>query len=444
MTVRVVSRGWRGAGVALALLTGADVLATPDAVDAALSEAQVRRQPVVVEFAAPWCYSCYYMAQHVHTGAEWAALHQRARVVALDADSPSGAARMQAWKLKALPSYVVLGADGRERGRILGEQTRADFYARMDALTGRGGLEALQASAARGKAKGLLAVRASIGAFHARSDAGAGIQWFFDLPGRVRQPYERDPAVALGLDRLRLMSAAQAGDAPACARIATELTRHDPGCERPQDLARLLSCTGDGRLALAARGDALLAQLAPMEKLVEHQVFGSARRCADERSAVVGLGQLYEAIGERARREPLIRRAADDLALRMGPDLAADRNRADNLRLYLELLAEIDGDWGAHDALLPRMVAAWPDDYVYAFRYGRSLLERDRASEALPYLERAAARAYGQNRLKVAEQQVKALKRLGRGDDARSLGAEVLEANGPWFKEDAARLRAQL
>ncbi len=93
---------------------------------------------------------------------------------------------------------------------------------------------------------------------------------------------------------------------------------------------------------------------------------------------------------------------------------------------------------------MPRLIATWPDDYVYPFRFGRSLLERERASEALPYLERAATRAYGENRLKVAEQRVRALKRLGRVDDARRVAAEALKANGPWFPEQATALKAQL
>jgi hypothetical protein len=93
---------------------------------------------------------------------------------------------------------------------------------------------------------------------------------------------------------------------------------------------------------------------------------------------------------------------------------------------------------------MPRLIATWSRDYVYPYRFGKSLLERERASEALPYLERAAARAYGENRLRVAELRVKALKRLGRQDDARAVAAEALKANGPWFPELAKSLKAEL
>jgi len=41
------------------------------------------------------------------------------------------------------------------------------------------------------------------------------------------------------------------------------------------------------------------------------------------------------------------------------------------------------------------LIAAYPDDYVYPYRYGRSLFERGNATAALPFLEQAADKAYG-------------------------------------------------
>jgi len=39
-----------------------------DAFDNALVDAQARHAPVLVDFTAPWCYSCYFMVQNVLTG----------------------------------------------------------------------------------------------------------------------------------------------------------------------------------------------------------------------------------------------------------------------------------------------------------------------------------------------------------------------------------------
>ena len=57
---------------------------------------------------------------------------------------------------------------------------------------------------------------------------------------------------------------------------------------------------------------------------------------------------------------------------------------------------------------------------------------------------KAADKAYGENRLGVALYRVKALKALGRRDDAKQVVAEVLEQNGQWFPEQVAKLKAEL
>lgn len=401
----------------------------------ALREASARHAITLVEFRAPWCYSCYYMAQHVHTGPEWAALQRRVVFLEMDADSPEGAEQMKARNVKALPAYLAFDDQGREIGRILGEQRREDFYRQINTFSGaRAAMEDLRASAQKGGAPGRRAALAALAAFHARADAGAGIAWFYDLPGPLRGTYEADPGIVRRLARLRLMQAGQAGDAQACTAVADEVFASDLGCERPYELERYRRCAApDGSDAL------LRSQLEPMRRLVATQVFGKGPACADERSAVLGLADLHATLGNADERSALLDRAIALAARRTGKDPARDRNAADNLRLYLETR----GDWPAYDALMPRLIAAWPDEYVYAFRFGRSLLERDRAREALPFLERAAAQAYGQNRLKVAEIHVRALKRLGRGDDARQVAADALRANGPWFPELAASLKAQ-
>lgn len=406
------------------------------ALQSTLAEAARQRLPVLVAFRAPWCYSCYYMERHVHTGPEWEALKKRARVLELDADSPEGAAQMQAWGLRPLPAYVLVDAQGREIGRMLGEQTRSNFFAQIDLWLGpRARLDDLRAIAARGGKKGLAAADAALAAFIAREDADGGLDWFYDLPGPVRRGYEPDAALMTRIARLRLMQAAQFQDPAACSAAAQAVFERELGCERPYEVSRYQSCLGEG-----ARDAVLLGQREPLQRLVEERVFVDAPSCADERSPVRVLAALHQAAGDEPARLRLLDRAISELRRRLGTDLGRDRSAADNLRVYVE----DRGDLGAYDALMPRLIATWPQDYVYAFRFGRSLVERDRASEALPYLERAAKSAYGQNRLKVAEQRVKALKRLGRSDDARKVAAEALKANGPWFPEDVAALKGQL
>lgn len=96
------------------------------------------------------------------------------------------------------------------------------------------------------------------------------------------------------------------------------------------------------------------------------------------------------------------------------------------------------------DALYPKLIAAYPDDYVYPYRWGKSLLERGNATAALPLLEQAAEKAYGENRLAVAIQRVKALKALHRQAEAEKVVADVLDQNGQWFPEQVAQLKETL
>jgi thiol-disulfide isomerase/thioredoxin len=414
----------------------APTTAVSPAVSRALATAARQRLPVLVEFRAPWCYSCYYMARHVHTGIEWNELKRRAVVVEVDADSPEGAEQMKAWGIKPLPSYVVLDPKGRELGRVLGERTRAAFYAHMERFLAPGArLDELRDVAAAGGRTGRDAAEAALMAFHSRGAAEDGLRWFYDLPGRVRRAYEPDEGLGYRLARLRLMEAAQNRQGPTCAAVAPKVFAR-AGCELPYELQLYEACVGE------ASPDALMReQRVPLEQLVEKRVFGdAASRCADERSPVLILGELYRKLGDSEARTKLLDLAIENLRARLADDLGRDRSAADNLRVYIEQAQR----WNDYDRLMPRLIATWPHDYVYPYRFGKSLLERERASEALPYLERAAARAYGENRLRVAELRVKALKRLGRQDDARAVAAEALKANGPWFPDLARSLKAEL
>ena len=113
---------------------------------------------------------------------------------------------------------------------------------------------------------------------------------------------------------------------------------------------------------------------------------------------------------------------------------------ADNLRMYLER-AERNAEL---DQMFPLLTAAYPDDYVYPYRHAKSLAARDRHAEAVPLYEQAAAKTYGVNKLKIAELRAQSLKALGRTADARQVLADALQANGPWFPEDAAKLKTLL
>jgi hypothetical protein len=90
------------------------------------------------------------------------------------------------------------------------------------------------------------------------------------------------------------------------------------------------------------------------------------------------------------------------------------------------------------------LIAAYPNDYVYNYRYGRRLVESGQPAEGLPYLDKAAKKAYGANAITVATYRVKALQALHRDDDARKLVAQTAAAQGKAFPEQVKKLQATL
>ena len=149
---------------------------------------------------------------------------------------------------------------------------------------------------------------------------------------------------------------------------------------------------------------------------------------------------LDAALGDRDAEQTVLRKAIALTREKLHGDLKSDRNLADNLRVYL--VRAKAGD--ELDTLEKQLIAAYPDDYVYNYRYGRRLVEGRRAAEGLPYLEAAAKKAYGANRIAVTTYQVKALRMLKRDDEARKLVAATAAAEGGAFPEQMEKLQQSL
>ena len=419
----------------------ADELSAP--LDEALASAKERSAPVIVDFYAPWCYSCYFMAKNVKNGPEWEALKKRAVIVSLDADSPAGAHWMKQFGAKGLPSYVVLDAGGSELGRISLERTRAQFYPEIAAISARGSaFETLKAQVRDGSPAALAAARDVLAVYAARRDPAGAQAWLAALPPDTRKAVDGDVASALWQSRLKLRAGYDAKDAAACAAVAPTVLQGDLGCDRAYELGRALECTAG--LPAAERKPLFAGQVPAMRQLLDQRVFVAKPSCADARSLVITAADLAKALGDDKGEAALLDRAIADIERRLGGakqlDLKRDRNLADNLRLYLDRGRRV----AALDALFPKLIAAYPDDYVYAWRYGKNLFERGEFARALPWLEQAAPKAYGVNRLAVAQYRAEALRKLGRDDDAKQVVADALKANGPFFPDEVLKLKAVL
>ncbi len=405
--------------------------------DEALKQAVARHAPILIEFHAPWCYSCYYMEHNVLNGAEWDKLRRQVVLVDLDADAPEGNYWLKRLAVKGMPGYVVLNEQGEELGRIALEQTRPEFYRQLDAMMARtASLEAVRDKVKDGSPASLKAAHEVLKTYYARNDAEGGLTWRKALPPAAQAALDKDPRARLWIARLQLMRAAQNKDGAQCAALAPPVLAGELGCDRAYELDRVMQCT-------ASIPDAQKASLlAPQKPVMTHQlyaqVFVTHPSCADARSAVLTTADLDDALRYPQARADVLERAIADARQRLGGELKRDRNLADNLRVYLDRAGRTD----ELDLLYPRLIAAYPDDYVYYYRYGKSLVARGQYQQALIYLQQAAPKAYGVNRLNVAEQQAQALLKLNRPDDAKQAVADALKANGPWFPEQAAKLKA--
>ena len=424
--------------VALTLLLSGSALAheAPQSVDAALERARSEHRPVLIDFQAQWCYSCYFMNTNVLTGKEWNAALKRVVLVEADADSPDGAAWMKKLSVKALPSYVVLNPDGSELGRILAEQPRDKFYSALERiLGGRDALDTLKTQAAKGSNTALADALAS---YEARGQAADGLAWFASLPDAVMMAAQHDKRAATRLAQLEMEKAAKDKNTHECVVQAQRMLAGEPGCDRYYAVDTLLECSE--KLPVDERKSALAAQRPALDALLDKQIFIATPTCADQRSAVIAAADLDKALGDTAAEKAVLDRGVAATQRTLAGDLKRDRNAADNLRVYLVRA----GRQAEVDALMPKLIAAYPDDYVYAYRHGKSLLERGQAAAALPFLEQASEKAFGVNRLGVASARAKALLALNRRGDAEKVVADALEANGPWFPEAAAKLKAIL
>lgn len=403
-----------------------------ETLDSAVSAAQSKKTLVLVDFYAPWCYSCYYMDQNVLNQPEFRALAGQAELVKVDVDSPEGAKLKKDWRVSFLPSYVFLDADRKEIGRILGERPRAEFFLEAKAiLRASAPLAALEAKAKSGE---LAAARDALGLHVKRRSFEDGLAFHSALPAAVQKEIQKDSGASLSVLRLKLLRADGKKDQKACAALAPQILKRELGCDLPYDGGAISRCL-DGQKAELRRAYALAEPR--LEELLAKRVFGpKAERCADFRSPVEFAASIYAATKRPADADRVVARAIDAAKADLGGDVRSDRSMADNLRAFLEKA----GRQAELDELYPKLTAAYPDEYVYYHRYGRHLLGAKRPAEALAQFDLALPRAYGSNRLKVIEFRAKALAELGRKAEALDALEKAVKDNPASFPDEVSSL----
>ncbi|MBI5240072.1 MAG: thioredoxin family protein [Elusimicrobia bacterium] len=370
-----------------------------DSRDRALADSNASGKPLLIKFHAPWCYSCYYMAEKVLSRPAFTAMAKDLVLLQADVDTPEGSALKARYLVTALPSFVVAGPRGEVLGRIAGEQTEADFLARLRALL-QGAAPDPLAEAEQRLEQRLLAKEEEQAA---RDLAALAPRRMQELRGRPRWR----------LLEARLDLARGQGEKAAAALQA--LLAQEDDCELAYDVyhARALVAASPSE-----RKRALLeAEARALESLSSRRLFvPAAQRCADFRTGVQVLAEVYELLGRKDAEAALLKRAAAFLAA-MGVKTGTDRNHDDDRRFFMELA----GDDAGLKSFYRELTAAYPSDYVYPYRYARYLLEKGDPAAALRQAEAADKLAYGANRLSVTKARARALAALGRQDEAKAL-----------------------
>jgi len=363
---------------------------------------------VLVDFSAPWCYSCYYMEHNVLNQPELRKLSGRMEPVRVDVDTAEGLNLKKELNVVYLPTYVILDPQSREVDRIVGEQSRAEFYSQLDSVMARSA-----------SPKPVDIVRETFK--------------MQNLPGGLRAKLEADKSRAAAL-RVRLQEAKAAKDAATCATVGKELLSIDTGCAYSYDAEGVNDCVQG--LPEKDKADIRGLELSRLKPILEKHIFGSPRRrCSDFRSPVETAAEIYEAAGRKEEAKALLDRTIRLLRGELKGNLRSDRSKADNLRAFLDM-ADRDDEL---ESLFPRLIAAYPDDYVYSYRFAKFLLlKRGRPDDALKQVDASFPKTYGINRVRAREIRAQALAKLGRKKEAADdLDAAMKEASGK-FPDEAA------
>ncbi len=352
----------------------------------ALKVSRASSKPMVVDFSAPWCYSCYYMDQHVLNTDAFKAASRSLVLLRVDVDSVEGHALKAKYQVNALPSYVVISSSGDVLGRIIGEQTLSDFLNQLDRL--------------------------------------------------VKATVPREPKNAVEILKRRLAAAEH--DRAKALDALRQLLVLESSCDLAYDIsdgAKLL----DG-LSKEERFSILTLERKALERLVSQKgLVPATQRCADFRITIETLADVYDGLALEDKKTKLFE---DTISLldQDGLKVGQDRNHDDNLRYFLEL-AKADSRLRL---LYPKLIAAYSSDYVYAHRYAKYLYEQKDPAQALPLAEKASQLCYGANCVAVAKMRAKILIDLNRKSDAVQVLRESIAKNKKEFPKESESLKTLL
>lgn len=405
-------------------------------IEAAFKQAKTRHTPIFVDVSAVWCHSCYFMQKHVMTGPEWSAIEKKTIVVEVDGDAPGSQRWLKAWQIGGYPSYLIFDENGHEIDRLLGDRPRAQFYQELNPILERGAaLDKMKPKVTDTSVASINTANTILKAYYEREDYVGAQTWLYSLPVAIQQALGSNKEVGERIQRIAMMRAGNALNVPHCEALIPTVFPGALSCDLGTEMGALQKCLG--KLPIAQQR----STLAPFKEKItalQDQVFAKGGTCSDTRGLVDMAANYYKLMGDDAALKQAMQQGAAYSERQLKGAYGGDRNLADNLRYYLDSA----GDTQALDVLFPKLIKAYPRDYVYTYRYGKNLAQRGEFAKALPYLEQSAPQTYGRNRLWVAQWRAYTLIKLNRAEEAKTVATDALKANGPWFPEIAAELRA--
>ncbi|MDH4181639.1 MAG: thioredoxin family protein, partial [Betaproteobacteria bacterium] len=96
-------------------------------VDRAFADAKAKNQPVFLFWTAVWCPPCNQVKSTIFTRPEFIERSRSFVPVYVDADSPSGQALGQRFRVRGYPTMVLLEAGGQEVTRLAGSVDAAKY-----------------------------------------------------------------------------------------------------------------------------------------------------------------------------------------------------------------------------------------------------------------------------------------------------------------------------
>ena len=349
----------------------------------AFARAERENKDVLLDFSAVWCPPCNLLSAEVlHADPPPAALDEYV-VVVVDVDHPSSFDAKSRYGVGGYPTVVITSPDGTEKSRRVGYQGRepfVDWLVQAHDLTDAADLEAgadeVSPERALELAWALLADR--------RFDEAApfverGKEVDSALARRVRatvDPTEADVRWLLANDVDAI------GD---WFGVAMDLTEAHP------ELAREVADLAVRRLTGPPLADALYVQGKVLDDPSRYAVAASVLRTT------------FSGDGEH------------------------DRGHY----TWLASLLQLSGDLPGALSFLDEARGSWSDEPTWDLHAAYLLAGAERHEEALEVARRAKEVAWGDNALRVAQAEAKALLALGRRDEAEAVVAEALEAPAP-------------